>query len=71
MPLTGSAAISAYEQMLRTTLIYKNAESYCRVSLWSEIMTTLKAKDWDCLIANCVRYLFACVFVCLLCYLFI
>ena len=48
MPLTGSAAISAYEQMLCTTLIYKNAESYCRVSLWSEIMTTLKAKDWGC-----------------------
>ena len=28
MPLTGSAAISAYERILCTTLIYKNAESY-------------------------------------------
>lgn len=30
--LTDPAAIQAYEKALKATLIYKNAESYCRVS---------------------------------------
>ena len=32
-PLTDPRAISAYERVLCSTLIYKCAESFCRVSL--------------------------------------
>ena len=32
LQLTDPAAIQAYEKALKATLIYKNAESYCRVS---------------------------------------
>ena len=31
MPLTDPTAIAAYEKTLRDTLIYRNAESFCRV----------------------------------------
>ena len=32
--LTDPAAIQAYEKALKDTLIFKNAESYCRVCSW-------------------------------------
>ena len=33
MPLTNTATIAAYEKTLRGIVIYKDAESYCRVSI--------------------------------------
>ena len=33
MPRTDQTAIAAYEKTLRDTLIYKNAESFCRVRI--------------------------------------
>ena len=34
LPLTDSAAIAAFEKTLRETMIYKHAESFCRVSVF-------------------------------------
>ena len=40
--LTDPAAIQAYEKALKATLIYKNAESYCRVSTWKGLTTCVE-----------------------------
>ena len=40
--LTDPAAIQAYEKAMKATLIYKNAESYCRVSNFERFTTCVE-----------------------------